>query len=100
MGKPAAKQGDKHTCPMSDPGPKPHGIAEITLGESMVLIEGKPAARVGDLVVCKNSLAPNSIKPPASKSVLIGNKPAARTGDQTVHQGILIGGAASVLIGD
>ena len=100
MGKPAARQGDKHTCPMSDPGPKPHGIAETSQGEATVLIEGKAAARVGDLVVCKNSPAPNAIKPPGSKTVLIGSQPAARAGDQTTHQGILLEGATSVLIGD
>jgi uncharacterized Zn-binding protein involved in type VI secretion len=46
-GKPAARKGDFHSCPI--PG---HGITTITSGSSNVIIEGQPAARIGDSIGC------------------------------------------------
>lgn len=46
-GKPAARKGDLHTCPI--PG---HGITAITSGNGNVIIEGQPAARIGDSIGC------------------------------------------------
>ncbi|MCP4536728.1 MAG: hypothetical protein GY832_06240 [Chloroflexi bacterium] len=51
-GKPAARVGDMHTCPMVDPGPKPHVGGPITMGSATVLVGGMPAARVGDMATC------------------------------------------------
>ncbi|MBN2007535.1 MAG: PAAR domain-containing protein [Anaerolineae bacterium] len=52
-GKPAARVGDMHTCPMVDPGPKPHvGGPILPPGSTKVLIGGMPAARVGDMLTC------------------------------------------------
>jgi len=52
-GKPAARVGDMHTCPMVDPGPKPHvGGPIMPPGSTKVLIGGMPAARVGDMLTC------------------------------------------------
>jgi len=56
-GKPAARMGDMHTCPMADPmpppaPPKPHVGGPITMGSATVLIGGQPAARVGDMATC------------------------------------------------
>jgi uncharacterized Zn-binding protein involved in type VI secretion len=48
---PAACMLDPHVCPASD-GPKPHGGGTITKGSATVMIGGKPAARVGDMVQC------------------------------------------------
>jgi len=46
-GKPAARKGDQHSCPL-----KGHGVTPITSGSSCVVIEGQRAARVGDTVGC------------------------------------------------
>jgi uncharacterized Zn-binding protein involved in type VI secretion len=53
-GKPAARLGDMHTCPMQTPGtpPIPHVGGPITLGSATVLIGGQPAARMGDMATC------------------------------------------------
>lgn len=52
-GKPAARVGDMHTCPMVDPGPKPHvGGPVLPPGSTKVIIGGMPAARVGDMLTC------------------------------------------------
>ena len=46
-GRPAARMGDRHSCPL--PG---HGVLPIISGSPKVLIEGKPSARVGDAIAC------------------------------------------------
>jgi uncharacterized Zn-binding protein involved in type VI secretion len=54
-GKPAARVGDMHSCPMQTPGtpPIPHVGGPITgPGVPTVLIGGMPAAVVGDQAVC------------------------------------------------
>jgi len=44
-GRPAARMGDLHLCPM-------HGINCIVTGDPDTLIEGRPSARLGDLTAC------------------------------------------------
>ncbi|MHB9038473.1 MAG: PAAR domain-containing protein [Armatimonadota bacterium] len=44
-GKPVARKGDMHSCPM-------HGVTPIVSGSERLLIEGMPAARVGDSAAC------------------------------------------------
>jgi uncharacterized Zn-binding protein involved in type VI secretion len=52
-GQPAARVGDDHSCPASDPGPKPHeGGPILPPGAISVIIAGSPAARVGDMAKC------------------------------------------------
>ena len=54
-GKPAARVGDMHTCPMQTPGvpPIPHvGGPILPPGGVTVLIAGTPAARMGDMCTC------------------------------------------------
>jgi uncharacterized Zn-binding protein involved in type VI secretion len=53
-GMPAARVGDMHTCPMTNPGvpPSPHIGGPIIMGSPTVLIGGMPAARVGDMAIC------------------------------------------------
>jgi len=98
MAKPAARVGDLHTCPMFD-GPKPHvGGPVMPPGQINVLIEGLPAARMGDMLVCV-SPAPDVIVM-GSPTVLIGGQPAARMGDMTAHGGVITLGALRTLIGD
>jgi len=98
MTKPAARLTDMHTCPMVDPGPKPHvGGPIIGPGVKTVLIGNLPAAVAGDNVTCAG--APDKILS-GSTSVMIGNKPAARMGDPTAHGGVITKGFPKVLIGD
>lgn len=97
---PAARLTDFHECPMQTPAgpvPIPHvGGPVVGPGEPTVLIEGLPAARVGDLLICVGP--PDSIVQ-GSSTVLIGGVPAARVGDATAHGGEIILGALNVIIG-
>ncbi|EPN4990844.1 toxin VasX [Vibrio vulnificus] len=61
------------------------------------MINGVPAARKGDSMVCVGP--PDSIKQ-GSSSVFINGKPAARMFDSTNHGGVIIGGSPNVFIGD
>lgn len=95
----AARVGDMHTCPMSTPGspPVPHVGGPVNPpGCVTVLIEGQPAARMGDLLTCVGP--PDSITK-GSATVLIGGMPAARMGDTTAHGGTITVGSTTVLIG-
>ena len=97
MGKPAARLNDMHTCPMTNPGPVPHmGGPIFGPGIPSVLIEGMPAAKVGDTAICSGP--PDTIVTGSGK-VLIGGMPAARLGDSTAHGGTIVAGASTVLIG-
>lgn len=96
-GKPAARVGDMHTCPMSD-GPKPHiGGPVLPPGKPTVMIGGMPAATVLDRCFCAS--IPDVITS-GSYSVMINRRPAARQGDSTLHRGKIIVGCPTVLIGD
>jgi uncharacterized Zn-binding protein involved in type VI secretion len=100
MGKPAARIGDMHICPMVTPGtpPVPHvGGPIIGPGIITVVVGGIPAAVVGDLCTC---VGPPDAIVLGSIGVLIGNKPAARIGDQCAHGGAISTGLATVMIGD
>lgn len=86
-----------HTCPMVNPGGAPHvGGPVLPPGSPTVLIEGLPAARVGDMATCSGP--PDTIIM-GSGTVLIGGMPAARVGDLTAHGGSIIMGSATVIIG-
>ncbi len=100
MGKPAARIGDMHVCPMVTPGtpPIPHvGGPLIGPGCPTVLIGGMPAAVLGDMCVCTGP--PDTIAM-GSSGVMIGGKPAARVGDQCAHGGTITIGCSTVLIGE
>jgi len=100
MGKPAARVGDMHVCPMITPGvpPIPHvGGPILPPGCPTVLIGGMPAAGMGDMCTCAGP--PDSIVL-GSTGVFIGGKPAARMGDMTAHGGSIVLGLPTVLIGE
>jgi len=100
MGKPAARIGDMHVCPMATPGtpPIPHVGGPVTgPGCPTVLIGGMPAAVMGDMCVCTGP--PDTIIL-GSTGVFIGGKPAARMGDQCAHGGTIAVGCPTVLIGE
>jgi uncharacterized Zn-binding protein involved in type VI secretion len=96
MGKPAARTGDMHVCPMTT-GTTPHvGGPIVPPGSNNVLIGGMPAARLSDMAVCTGP--PDTIVQ-GSATVLINGKPAARMGDLTGHGGSIVMGCPNVLIG-
>ncbi len=67
---PAARVGDQHTCPMVDPGPKPHvGGPVMPTGCPTVYIGNMPAARMGDMATCVGP--PDSIST-GEPTVMIG----------------------------
>jgi uncharacterized Zn-binding protein involved in type VI secretion len=80
------------TDPMNVVGP-------ITTGSSHVLVNGKPAARVGDRGVHAVCAGPNTFEiVGGDDSVLIDGKPAARIGSTTRHcggMGKIIGGGGN-----
>jgi uncharacterized Zn-binding protein involved in type VI secretion len=93
---PAARANDMHVCPMVT-GTVPHvGGPVLPPGAPTVMIEGLPAARVGDMATCSGP--PDTIVA-GSGSVMIGGMPAARLGDSTAHGGTIVLGAATVVIG-
>ena len=94
----AARVGDNHSCPLSNPGSgNPHTGGLITgPGVSKVLIGNKPAAVVGDKCICAGPI--DSIAS-GSMTVKIGGKAAARVNDPTAHGGKIISGFSKVTIG-
>lgn len=95
--KPAGRVTDMHTCPMINPGGAPHiGGPVLPPGCTTVLINGLPAAQVGDMAACAGP--PDSIVS-GSATVMIGGMPAARLGDSTAHGGWIAAGSATVMIG-
>jgi uncharacterized Zn-binding protein involved in type VI secretion len=92
----AARISDNYICPAAD-GDIPHvGGTIVGPGVANVIIEGLPAAVVGDSLVC-NGAGDYIIG--GSSTVLIAGKPAARMGDPSAHGGSIIQGSVTVLIG-
>jgi uncharacterized Zn-binding protein involved in type VI secretion len=80
---------------MVDPGPKPHVGGPVVSGAPNVLINGAPAARVGDARVC---VGPPDAITGGSTRVIIAGSPAARLGDGTAHGGVVAAGSPNVVI--
>ena len=98
MGRPAARQGDNHTCPQVTPGvpPVPHVGGPITAGCTNILIGGQAAATVGKPCTC---VGPPDVVQTGSPTVLFNNLFAARLTDMTAHGGLIASGFPTVLIG-
>ena len=95
----AARLTDMHDCPMHTPGVPsiPHvGGPIVGPGMVTVLIDGMPAAVVGDSCAC---VGPPDAIIAGSHTVMIGGKPAARIGDATAHGGHIVTGSPTVQIG-
>lgn len=76
----------------------PHVGGPITgPGCPTVLIQGLPAARVGDMLTC---VGPPDVIAKGSAGVFIGGVPAARMLDTCAHGGTIILGCPTVLIGE
>lgn len=93
---PAARAGDRTT----------HGGTVLTPASPNVFIQGQPAARVNDGVVCPQSTngVPHVGGPilGGSGTVLINARPAARAGDRVNEAGpasVILEGAVTVQIG-
>jgi uncharacterized Zn-binding protein involved in type VI secretion len=85
-----------HVCPMVT-GIIPHvGGPILPPGCPTVLIQGLPAARLGDMATC---VGPPDVIALGSFTTLIGGQPAARMGDMTAHGGAIVLGCFTVLIG-
>lgn len=99
MGKPCARMGDMHVCPMVTPGtpPIPH-VGGPIVGPCVpnVLVGGPPCAVVGDAAIC---VGPPDTIALGSFTVLVGGKPCARIGDSSVHGGAISVGCPTVLVG-
>lgn len=97
MSRPAARLGD----------PTAHG-GKITSGAQKVLIQGAPAARIGDAHVCPQSTGTTAhVGGPiqsGSATVFIEGKAAARVGDTAFCAAgpldVIVAGCPTVLIGD
>lgn len=91
--KPAARIGD----------PTSHGGQVSPPGNPTVLIEGLPAATLGDNHICNLPPSPQhpSLGPfiSASPTVFIHGKPALRVGDQSACGAVILQGAKTVQIG-
>ena len=81
---------------MVDPGPKPHVGGPSSRARPVVLINGMPAARIGDACTC---VGPPDVIVGGSSRVLIAGSPAARLGDATAHGGVIAAGSPTVIIG-
>ncbi|PKQ63823.1 hypothetical protein BZG02_07300 [Labilibaculum filiforme] len=94
-GKPIATVGSMHVCPMCS-GLVPHVGGPIAgPGAPNVLINGKPAALMGDMCVC---VGPPDVVAQGNPSVLINGVPVVCQGDMTAHGGIVMSGEANILI--
>lgn len=95
-GKPIATLGSMHVCPMCT-GLVPHvGGPVAGPGAPNVLINGKPAALVGDICVCSGP--PDTIVQ-GEPTVLINGVPVATMGSMTAHGGSIVSGEPNVIIG-
>jgi uncharacterized Zn-binding protein involved in type VI secretion len=94
---PAARVSDMHTCPMVDQFGVPHvGGPILPPGAPTVLIAGQPAATLGNQCRCNG---PVDMITTGSSTVMINGKPSARLGDRTAHNGVIVAGAPTVMIG-
>ncbi len=94
-GKPIATVTSMHVCPMVT-GTVPHvGGPVIGPGAPNVLINGKPAALLGDACTCVGS--PDTIIQ-GEAAVLINGTPVATVGSMTAHGGTITVGDPTVTI--
>jgi uncharacterized Zn-binding protein involved in type VI secretion len=96
MGKPIARVGDQHTCPMTT-GTVPHVGGPIAgPGATTVLANNMPVALIGDAATCSG---PPDVLVGGSPLVLAENRPVAYFGANTAHGGVIVGGSSNVRVG-
>ncbi|MEP7453589.1 PAAR domain-containing protein [Phyllobacterium sp. SB3] len=85
-------KGHMHTCPMVDPGPKPHvGGPVISTTQNFVKVNGIPMATVGSKCLCSGVPTTAAITGGSSVAKINGRK-IARITDSCEHGGKLIQG--------
>lgn len=90
MGMPIAVMGSMHTCPMVDPGPKPHvGGPVVNAGQALVFFNGMPVAVEGGTCIC---VGPPDTMMKGSMLVKINGRGVMRVGDTTSHGGRIVVG--------
>ena len=93
----AARVGDDHKCPMTNPNSSPHNGGPImAAGKPTVFIGGMPAANVNNKCVCAG---PVDTILKGSRTVKIMGAAAVRKNDPTSHGGIIKTGCSNVKIG-
>lgn len=96
MPMPASRVTDMHVCPMVT-GVVPHvGGPVLPPGGLTVIISGLPAARVTDMCVC---VGPPDMIAMGSTTVITQGMLQARILDPTIHGGMLVLGAFTVIVG-
>lgn len=94
-GKPIATLGSMHVCPLCS-GTVPHvGGPASGPGAPNVLINGKPAALMGDICVC---VGPPDAIAQGEPTVLINGTPVATQGSMTAHGGSIVQGEPTVMV--
>lgn len=106
MGSSACRQGDRSNCPADIHGKPccPHNVTGPSIsGSPNVLINNRPALRLGDNGVHLVCCGPNTWKAiKGSLTVMVNGKPLVRKGDTTLHCGgigRMIDGSNNVLAG-
>ena len=93
---PIATQGSMHVCPMCT-GTTPHvGGPIVGPGAPNILINGKPAALMGDMCTC---VGPPDVIAQGAPNVFFNGVPVACQGDLTAHGGVITVGEPNVIIG-
>lgn len=96
MGRPAARDVDRHTCWWTHPAPHEGGLITVDRVSS-VYASDIPVAVLLDPAYCK--VGPPNLIVLGSPNVLIEGLPAARKYDLTMHTGMILEGDPTVLIG-
>ena len=86
----SARKGDPCMCPA-------HGLGDVDKTATSVETNGLGQARGGDIVPCTGG--PPDFIVTGSETVTVNSQPAARMSDKTMHQGIVMLGSGSVMIG-
>ena len=95
-GKPIATLTSMHVCSMVT-GYIPHVGGPVSgPGAPNVLINGKPAALMGDMCVC---MGPPDTIAQGEPTVLINGTPVATLGSMTAHGGSIVMGDPTVMVG-
>ncbi len=93
---PVATIGSLHVCPMCS-GTVPHVGGPVSgPGAPNILINGKPAALMGDMCVC---IGPPDVIAQGAPSVFFNGVPVACQGDMTAHGGMISAGEPNVILG-
>lgn len=93
---PIATLGSMHVCPMTT-GPTPHVGGPVTgPGTPNILVNGKPAAIMGDMCVC---VGPPDVIVQGAPNVFFNGVPVACVGDMTAHGGVITVGEPNVIVG-